>query len=111
LRNTTGSPALPGTVVSFSSTDVLNSFDNSGTLQGVVDEYLPATGCADKDVCWVIVSGPTAITTAETFAPGDGVNDDGSVGDGSADIGIAISADADGKVRTLVGTISEHAIN
>jgi hypothetical protein len=39
------------------------------------------------------------------------VNDDGSVGDGSADIGIAISADANGFVRTLVGTISEHAIN
>ncbi len=111
LRNMTGSAALPGTVVSFAPSDVLNTFDNSGTLQGVVDEYLPATGCANKDVCWVVVSGPTAIATGETVAPGDGVEADGSVGDGTADIGIAISADADGSVRTLVGTISEHAIN
>ena len=111
LRNTTGSPALPGTTISFSLTDVLNSFDNSGDLQGIVDEYLPAAGCANNDVCWVVVSGPTALATAATFAAGDGVNADGTVGDGSTDIGIAISADADGMVRTLVGTISEHAIN
>jgi len=96
MRNTTGSAALPGTVVTFSATDVLNAFDNTGDLQGVVDEYLPAAGCANNDVCWVA---------------GDGVQADGSVGDGSADIGIAISPDADGFVRTLVGTISEHALN
>jgi len=117
LRNMTGSAVEPGTVVTFSATDVLNAFDGSGTLQGVVDEYLPAVrsdgtgGVQDKDVCWVIVSGPTAVASTETFAAGDGVNEDGTVGDGSADIGIAISADADGFVRTLVGTISEHAIN
>ena len=117
LRNMTGSAVEPGTVVTFSATDVLNTFDGSGTLQGVVDEYLPAVradgtgGVQDKDVCWVIVSGPTAIAATETFAPGDGVEADGAVGDGSADVGIAISADADGFVRTLVGTISEHAIN
>ena len=111
MRNTTGSAALPGTVVTFSATDVLNAFDNTGDLQGVVDEYLPATGCENNDVCWVVVSGPTAIATAATFAPGDGVNADGTVGDGSADIGVAIEADEDGFVRTLVGTISEHALN
>ena len=117
LRNMTGAAVEPGTVVTFSATDVLNTFDGSGTLQGVVDEYLPAVradgtgGVQDKDVCWVVVSGPTAIATGATFAPGDGVNEDGSVGDGSTDVGIAISADADGFVRTLVGTISEHALN
>ena len=124
MRNTTGSTVEAGTVVTFSATDVLNSFDNSGDLQGVVDEYLPPVvsqtingetvetgGCANNDVCWVIVSGPTAIATGATFAPGDGVNADGSVGDGSADVGIAIEADKDGFVRTLVGTISEHALN
>ena len=126
MRNTTGTGVAPGTVVTFSETDVLNAFDNSGTLQGVVDEYLPAVkkgtvdgtpdtyisgGCPPNDVCWVVVSGPTAIATTGTFAPGDGVNADGTVGDGSADIGVAIEADEDGFVRTLVGTISEHALN
>ena len=114
MRNMTGSAALPGTVVTFSKTDVLNTFDNAGTLQGVVDEYLPATGCADKDVCWVVVSGPTAIATAAgdgTISAGDGVEADGSGGDGSADVGIAIKANKDKFVRTLVGTLSEHAIN
>ena len=114
MRNTTGSPALPGTTVSFSLDDVLNAFDNSGELQGIVDEYLPAAGCANNDVCWVVVSGPTALATAADaeFAPGDAVSADGSAtaADGVS-IGIAISAGADGMVRTLVGTISEHAIN
>jgi hypothetical protein len=113
----TGAPVEPGTVVAFSETDVLNTFDGSGTLQGVVDEYLPAVradgtgGVQDKDVCWVVVSGPVGIATAATFAPGDYVADDGSVGDATTGVGVAISADADGFVRTLVGTISEHAIN
>ena len=129
LRNMTGAAVEPGTVVAFSATDVLNAFDGSGSLQGVVDEYLPAVnkgtvdgvpntyisgGCADKDVCWVIVSGPTAVATTEAdgdIAAGIGVEADGAVGDGTADIGIAISPNADGFVRTLVGTISEHAIN
>ena len=46
--------------------------------------------------------GSIAIATTGTFAPGDGVNADGTVGDGLPTFG----ADEDGFVRTLVGTIS-----
>ena len=124
MRNTTGSTVEAGTVVAFSATDVLNAFDDSGDLQGIVDEYLPPVvsqtingetvetgGCANNDVCWVVVSGPVGIATAATFAPGDYVAADGTVGDATTGIGVAIEADKNGFVRTLVGTISEHAIN
>ena len=117
VRNTKGAALLPGTVVEFDATAILDavngeSADGTG-LTGVVDEYLPATGCAALDVCWVVVSGPTAISTAGTFVAGDPL----SVVDGEAassvegdDVfGYAISPEANGKVRALVGTVSEHS--
>jgi hypothetical protein len=116
VRNTSGAALLPGAVVEFDATAILDAVDGSsadGTgLTGVVDEYLPATGCAALDVCWVVVSGPTAITTAGSFSAGDAL----AVADGAAaasagdDVfGYAISPEANGKVRALVGTVSEHS--
>lgn len=116
VRNLSGSALLPGTVVEFAATAILDAVDGAsadGTgLIGVVDEYLPATGCANKDVCWVVVSGPTAITTAGSFSAGDAL----AVADGAAAasagddvVGYAISPESGGQVRALVGTVSEHS--
>lgn len=30
---------------------------------GVVDEYLPSTGCVQYDICWVVMEGPTIVLT------------------------------------------------
>jgi len=115
VRNNSGGPLLPGTVVSFEAENILTavdaaSADGSG-LTGVVDEYLPSDGVRDGDVFWVVVSGPTAITTAATVAAGDALDvSAGAAIAGAGDTyGYAISPDADGKVRTLVGAVSEHS--
>ena len=116
VRNVSGSALLPGTVVDFSATAILDAVDGASSdgtgLIGVVDEYLPATGCAALDVCWVVVSGPTAITTAGSFSAGDAL----AVADGAAAasvgddvVGYAISPESGGQVRALVGTVSEHS--
>jgi hypothetical protein len=47
VRNTTAAAVLPGTAQT-----VLG-------YQGVVDEYLPATGCPVNEVYWLVVDGPT----------------------------------------------------
>jgi hypothetical protein len=47
VRNTTGAAVLPGTNQTVSG------------YVGVVDEYLPAAGCPDKEIYWLVVDGPT----------------------------------------------------
>lgn len=117
MRNVSGGAIAPGTVVAFTAEDPLNSFDSAAAdatgLSGVVDEYLPATGVADQDVCWVVVSGPTAIATASAdLVAGDEL----AVGTGAVVAGgdgiFALGAtDTDSMlVRALVGACSEHSI-
>ena len=131
LRNVSGAAVEAGTVVAFTATDILNSFDSPAAdatgLCGVVDEYLPPVvsqtidgktvetgGCPDGDVCWVVVSGPVAVTTQASPAAGDEVAiADGEIAAGADGI-FAISApgvntDAT-KVRVLIGACSEHSI-
>jgi hypothetical protein len=47
VRNTTGDAVLPG------DTQTVKGYE------GVVDEYLPATGCPDGEVYWLVIDGPT----------------------------------------------------
>lgn len=47
VPNDTGAPVLPGAKL------VVKGYD------GVVDEYLPAAGCPDKEVFWLVIDGPT----------------------------------------------------
>jgi len=121
VRNTSGGVLLPGTAVKFKATAILDEVDGeatsaaAGTLVGIVDEYLPATGVEDQDVFWVVVSGPTAITTNASITAGAAItvtDGEAAVGDPSSPdeiIGVAIS-DVDGnQVRTLVGIKSEHS--
>lgn len=117
-RNTSGGPLLPGTAVKFKAAALLDEVDgNAATkvgLTGVVDEYLPAAGVADGDICWIVVSGPTAVTTSASLAAGASITftaGKAAAGDPAkpAEIaGYALKAPADGKVRAIIGVNSEH---
>jgi hypothetical protein len=117
MRNTSGAPVLPGTVVKFKKAAILGEFDGPAASAtdaplGVVDEYLPASGVANADICWVVVSGPVAITTAATLAAGALVTATaGAAATGTAAnaIGVVIAAPVAGKVRTLVGLSHGHS--
>lgn len=47
VRNTTAAAVLPGATVTVRG------------QTGVVDEYLPATGCPVNEVYWLVIDGPT----------------------------------------------------
>ena len=110
---------LPGEVVKFKDTALLEEVDGKaatgGILCGVADEYLPAKGVANNDIFWVVVSGPTAIVTSATVAAGAGLT--ATAGKAAASdpakpaerIGFALKAPADGKVRALVGPWGQHS--
>jgi hypothetical protein len=117
VRNTSGGPLLPGAVVKFKKAAILTEVDGAAAAAtdaplGVVDEYLPAAGVANNDVFWLVVSGPTAINTAATLAPGALVTATaGAAATGTAAnaIGVVITAPANGKVRTLVNAGYGHS--
>jgi hypothetical protein len=110
VRNTSTGPLLPGTVVKFKKSAIMTEVDGPATAVadaplGVVDEYLPPAGVAVGDVFWLVTSGPTAVMTSATFAPGAlvgiGAGGTAAVGAAGTSIGVAISAVVKGKVRTL----------
>lgn len=117
VRNTSGAPLLPGAVVKMKKAAILDEVDGVAAAVtdaplGVVDEYLPAAGVANGDVFWLVVSGPTAITTAATLAAGALVTATaGAAATGTAAnaIGVVISVPANGKVRTLVNATYGHS--
>lgn len=111
LRNRTSATLLPGQLVAFSLEEVIGLATATDLQVGVVDEYLPPSGCKVDDVCWVVVNGPTAITTAATPARGDklGVGAGGNAVAGSG-LGVAIAPVANGRVRALVGTSYYSAV-
>jgi hypothetical protein len=119
VRNTASAALTPGQVVKFKATALLEEVDGAAAtaagLVGVVDEYLPASGCAVNDVCWVVVSGPTAITTSATLAAGASLTataGKAAAGDPAKPaevIGYALAAPAGGVVRALVGPKNGHA--
>lgn len=81
-RNTSGSPLIPGTCVTFKAEamlDEVSGLTDSYAAQsiGIVDEYLPASGCANNDVCWIVVHGPVLVRHEQgptyVITPGAGV--------------------------------------
>lgn len=114
VKNTTGAALLPKTLVRFSPSAVLTSVDlganATDTRIGIVDEYLPAAGAAAGEVLWVVVKGPTVVTTTgNAITAGASVSAHattrGKVEAGSTlKVGVAIS-DAQGtEVRLLANT-------
>lgn len=110
-RNTSGGALLPGKVVKFKAAAILTEVDGTGAgtdaIIGVVDEYLPATGVAVNDVCWVVVKGPTSITTSANLAAGAKITaTSGNAAAAGTDtvVGAAISAPSGGKVRAVLNS-------
>lgn len=72
VRNSSGGALLPKRLVKFSTTAGTAVFSEvsgysattNAEFVGVVDEFLPAGGVADKDVFWVTVDGPTEVAAA-----------------------------------------------
>jgi hypothetical protein len=74
VRNVAGSPLLPKRVAKFksSSTDPriygnqVDGYATIGLAGGVVDEFLPAAGVPNNELFWLVVDGPTKVTTDTT---------------------------------------------
>lgn len=117
VRNNTGDVLLPGQVVAFDTADLINSVsgpaDGSSPF-GVVDEYLNAEkGVEDQDIFWLVVSGPTAVSSAAgiTFTAGDELAVSAGEAAAGSGLGWALS-DTDTETqltRALVGLVSEHS--
>jgi len=71
VRNVSGVALLPKTIVQF-KTDAIgkevdgNANSYSQKVAGVVDDHLPAAGCLDDDICWIIVKGPCLVKSSYT---------------------------------------------
>lgn len=117
VRNTSGAPLLPGAVVKMKKAAILDEVDGVAAAAtdaplGVVDEYVPASGVANNDVFWLVVSGPVAINSTGALVAGGLVTATaGAAATGTAAnaIGVVISPPAGGKVRTLLNTVFGHS--
>jgi hypothetical protein len=117
VRNTSGAPLLPGAVVKFKKAAILDEVDGVAAAVtdaplGVVDEYLPASGVANGDIFWLVVSGPVAITSTGALVAGALVTvTAGAAATGTATnaIGVVISPPAAGKARVLVNVSNGHS--
>lgn len=73
VRNTSGSPLLPGQTVELDATLTQASglATDTTTVHAVVDEYLPPAGAAANEVLWVVVKGPSVpVKTAAASGAG-----------------------------------------
>ena len=69
VRNVSGINLVPKRLVVFKSDAIGKEVDGychtySQLCAGVVDDHLPAAGCPDDDICWVIVKGPCLVTSS-----------------------------------------------
>lgn len=94
VRNKTGSALLPKRAAKFktdgSTADVYGGqmdgyAEAVGVIGGVVDEFLPDAGVPDGELFWLVVAGPTKITSA-------------AAGDTTWGIGALLVPSTDGKL-------------
>lgn len=122
VKNVSGGALLPGAVVKFKdaatsgqfSGGILGEVDGGAvaatTLMGIVDEYLPAAGVADKEVFWLVVRGPSTVTkTATSVSAGAAYGPSATAGSAAAQganalLGYAIETSATTSGRILVRT-------
>lgn len=71
VRNMSAAPLLPKQCVQLLKTNP-GRVDGTGVTTGqkvvAVDEFLPAAGCPQYDLCWVVVQGPAMVKTPMTGA-------------------------------------------
>lgn len=77
VRNSSGVALLPKMAVTWKSgqrgkqVDGYADFAPDRAIAGIVDEWLPSTGCPANDYFWLVVKGPTLALTAKEA---DGTN-------------------------------------
>lgn len=113
MRNVSGGALLPKRVVKCkidgTGNEVLGEFDGyAATIgtdyaAGVIDEWLPSTGCPDDDICFVVFRGPSKVTTA-------------AAGDTTIIVGERLIFATDGKVvgqdlNPAAGTATSNQLN
>lgn len=122
VKNVSGGALLPGAVVKFKAAATSGQFSGgilgevdatavaADLLLGVVDEYLPAAGVADKEVFWVVVRGPSTVTkTSSSVSAGAAYGPSATAGSAAAQganalLGFAIETSATTSGRILVRT-------
>ncbi len=94
VRNKSGAALLPkrfaqykadGTTADIFGGQVSGYGDTVGQVGGVVDEFLPAAGVPNNALFWLVVEGPTIMTTAAS-------------GDTNIGLGVMVIPSTDGKV-------------
>jgi hypothetical protein len=71
VRNASGTTLLPKRVAKFKSDSTdpriygnqVSGYATIGLAGGVVDEFLPAAGVAPNELFWLVIEGPTKVTT------------------------------------------------
>lgn len=113
VRNarTDSTALLPKQVVKFKPAALLSEVDgladNTHSVIGVVDEYLPTAGCAVGDICWVVVQGPsTCLKTATSVSAGAGLGSSTTAGYAASgtNLGLALATSATTETRVQVTT-------
>jgi hypothetical protein len=130
VKNVSGGALLPGSLVKFKaaattgqfSGGILGEVDATATttnatpaangLIGIVDEYLPTAGVADKEVFWLVIRGPSTVTkTSTSVSAGAAYGTSATAGSAAAHtagtttlIGYAIEDSATTSGRLLVRT-------
>lgn len=93
MRNTSGSPLTPGTVVKAKTTALLSEVDAAADVDspiiGVVDEYVAGT-VANNDIFWLVVQGPTSA----------------AIGTGGVTQGAFVSVGTSGTAGKLVASVA-----
>lgn len=77
---------------------------------GIVDEYLPAAGVPQYDLCWIVVEGPTLAKVAReaaaaNIALGDRLVSQTAVTSGSTTAGRLITQDLTGATAVLIAQV------
>lgn len=127
VKNVSGGALLPGEVVRFKAAATSGQFSggiigevdakagSADVLLGIVDEYLPAAGVADKEVFWVVVRGPsttkktsTSVSAGAAYGPSGSASGEAAAQGANALLGYAIEttgAATSGRilVRTAAG--------
>lgn len=117
VRNKTGSAVLPKRFVKFKSDGTgsgdyggqINGYGTIGTAGGIVDEFLPAAGAANNDLFWLVVQGPTKVTSdtaGDTTIPIGNFVIPGSTGDGTVidqDVSVAAGSATFAQINGALG--------
>jgi hypothetical protein len=105
-QNTSGQNLLPGRIARFAKVAPLEcsvdgyAWEATDDIAGVIDEFLPAAGVPTGDFFYLIVDGPTMVTTAHTGSIAIAIGDRLEVSDtGSAQTDVNA-----GRVASFAGT-------